>query len=239
MKKILFNLSQTKIIYKNIGTNIFISYVFFNLLSGLIEIYTLIYAFLYFSNLAGEENVSKFLFIQGILFGENFNLTNLIILLFLTTLVRLINLKFGIILSYKAGKKFSYDIYKIKYDKYLELNSKKNTTIDEIQTLTTRKSDELVANIIIPFIHFISNGINFLFISIFIFFIIDITIFNLILLISISYLSLFLISSNTFKKNASIITNNLIIINSLVNTKFRNLINYSLSKNKIDLNSLF
>ena len=160
MKKILFNLSQTKIIYKNIGTNIFISYVFFNLLSGLIEIYTLIYAFLYFSNLAGEENVSKFLFIQGILFGENFNLTNLIILL-LTTLVRLINLKFGIILSYKAGKKFSYDIYKIKYDKYLELNSKKNTTIDEIQTLTTRKSDELVANIIIPFIHFISNGINF------------------------------------------------------------------------------
>tara|TARA_B100000212_G_scaffold337869_1_gene313478 strand:+ start:2376 stop:3983 length:1608 start_codon:yes stop_codon:yes gene_type:complete len=239
MKKILFNLSQTKIIYKNIGTNIFISYVFFNLLSGLIEIYTLIYAFLYFSNLAGEENVNKFLFIQGILFGENFNLTNLIILLFLTTLVRLINLKFGIILSYKAGKKFSYDIYKIKYDKYLELNSKKNTTIDEIQTLTTRKSDELVANIIIPFIHFISNGINFLFISIFIFFIIDITIFNLILLISISYLSLFLISSNTFKKNAGIITNNLIIINSLVNTKFRNLINYSLSKNKIDLNYLF
>ena len=120
----------------------------------------------------------------------------------------------------------------------LELNSKKNTTIDEIQTLTTRKSDELFANIIIPFIHFISNGINFIHINLF-FFIIDITIFNLILLISISYLSLFLISSNTFKKNAGIITNNLIIINSLVNTKFRNLINYSLSKNKIDLNSLF
>ena len=50
----IIQLSQTKIIYKNIGTNIFISYVF-NLLSGLIEIYTLIYAFLYFSNLAGEE----------------------------------------------------------------------------------------------------------------------------------------------------------------------------------------
>ena len=233
------NLSKTKIIYKNIGLNIFISYVLFNLISGLIEIYTLIYAFLYFSELAGEDSSNKFIFIKGILFGENFNLINLIILLFSTTLLRLINLKFGIILSYKAVKKFSNDIYKIEYDKYLKLNSDKNTSIDELQTLITRKSDELVANIIIPFIHFISNFINFLLISIFIFFIIDLTILSLILLISISYICLFLASSNTFKKNAVIITNNLIKINSLVNTKFRNLINYSLAKNKIDLNSLF